>query len=141
MMNYRSFGEDQNLKNAGLDIQSMLRQAQSSATANVKCNSKFGANWQVELADATIINLKCQEFQAAAILKKSSTLGANIVIQEISGTSCSSALPLTISFEALTGKIDLGEVNCSMITITLKNNKTGSAKSFNIEKGGRIYGN
>ncbi|MBU1031754.1 prepilin-type N-terminal cleavage/methylation domain-containing protein, partial [Patescibacteria group bacterium] len=30
MMNYRSFGEDQNLKNAGLDIQSMLRQAQSS---------------------------------------------------------------------------------------------------------------
>lgn len=159
LSNYSSFGEDQNLKNAALDIQSLLRQAQSSATANVKCDTQFGATWQVEFADATTVNLKCQEPLASSILKKTLTLGTNIQISIHTGeitqrrgagisavmTPCPEDLsdPVTISFAPLDGKIDLGGAQdgaiCTSLTFQLTNSKTGSTKDLVIEKGGRIY--
>lgn len=129
LANYRSFGEDQKLKNASLDIQSLLRQAQTNATANVKCDTNSGALWQVEYADNRTINLKCQELPASSILKKTLPLGANIEIQSICGS-----YPLVLSFDPVSGKVNPG--SC---TVTLENSKTGSTKSFTIEQGGSIH--
>lgn len=145
--NYRSFGEDQKLKNAVLDIQSLIRQAQANATTNLKCNTQSNAVWQVEYNNATTINLKCQEPSASPITKKTLTLGANIEIQSVSeeGTGCPSAPPFaspfpTISFAPLTGKITLGsDERCTSLTITVRNNKISTDKSLTVEKGGRIY--
>ncbi|MBI2196753.1 prepilin-type N-terminal cleavage/methylation domain-containing protein [Candidatus Daviesbacteria bacterium] len=140
LANYRSFGEDQNLKNALLDVQSILRTAQTNATANVKCDTQYGATWTVEFSSTTNINLKCTEPQASATLKKSSSLGSNIEIQSITGTgsNCPSGLPFQIAFASLKRQADLGNANCASVTIIIKNNK-GAVKSLVIEQGGRIY--
>ncbi len=130
LANYRSFGEDRNLKNASLDIQNLLRQAQTNASANAKCNTVFNAKWLVEFADNKTINLKCS---LATNSIKSLPLGANIEIQ-----SASCGLPFTTSFDPVSGKVGLGTCT-SPLTVTLTNSKTGSIKSFKIEKGGRIY--
>lgn len=145
LANYRSFGEDQNLKSAVLDIQSQLRTAQANATANVKCSTQFSATWQVEYtSDKKTINLKCQEPPPSPlpVTKKTFTLGANIEISSVTGSFCPGLPPpaFTISFAPINGKISLGsDTRCSQLTITLKNTKTNSTKSFIIEQGGRIY--
>lgn len=137
LANYRSFGEDRNLKNASLDIQSLLRQAQSNATTNTKCNTGFDARWMVEFAGTTTVNLKCQEPPPATVaVPKKSLAWANISIS-VSGTGTYCPSSPTVSFEAVTGKTSLGGVNCSVLTVTLTNTKT--TKSFKIEQGGRIY--
>lgn len=147
--NYSSFGEDQNLKNAVLDIQSQLHAAQTSATANAKCDTGYGATWQVVFsADKVTTNMNCQEPLLSPppsplptpTSKKTLQLGANITIDSVSGTNCPTALPFTISFAPLTGKTDLGNASCTLLTVTLKNNQTGTPKSLIIEQGGRIYG-
>lgn len=143
LANYRSFGEDQNLKNAVLDTQSQLRTAQTNATSNVQCVSKFGATWQVEFANLVTINLKCIEPASPPTLKKTISLNTNIVLKSpITGTgsNCPILPPFTISFDPLTGKIGLGDPSCTSLTITLQNSKTGSTRFFTIEQGGRIYG-
>ncbi len=144
LANYRSFGEDQNLKNAVLDIQSLLRTAQTNATSNVICDTQYGATWQVEFADIKTTKLKCQEPSPiplpAPVTKKTSTLDANIEIQSVNGGTSCQPLPFTISFAPLNGKITIGRnTACTSLTIPLKNTKTGSTKSFTIEQGGRIY--
>ena len=154
LANYRSFGEDQNLKSASLDIQSLLKQAQTNATANVICNGEFGAGWQVEFAnDKKTINLKCG---TSSTTQKVVQLGVdnyiNISIDSISGvgSGCSSGLsfPVTVNFSTLKGNIDFGVANCNSLTIILKNKKispdcNGSnlvkCKSLKIDTGGRIY--
>ncbi|MDD5416010.1 MAG: prepilin-type N-terminal cleavage/methylation domain-containing protein [Candidatus Daviesbacteria bacterium] len=143
LINSRSFGEDQNLKNASLDIQSLLRQAQTNATANAKCNIGYGAIWQVEFANLVTINLKCMEPVSSSVLKKTLQLDANNTLKPpITGTgfNCPTLPPFTINFDPLTGKVGFGDSRCTSLTITLQNNKTGSTKSFTTEQGGRIYG-
>ena len=143
LANYRSFGEDQNLKNAVLDVQSMFRAAQTNATANVKCNTGYSATWQVEFVDTKTINLKCQE-SGTSFTKKTLTLGSNIAINSVSGTpsvSCPTGVSFTLTFAPLSGKINfVGYANCTVVTIILTNSKTTNTKSLVIEKGGRIYG-
>ncbi len=143
LSNYSSFGEDQNLKNAVLDIQSYLRTAQTSATANAKCSIQYGASWQVEFATTTTVNLKCQEPPASPIPKKTLTLGTNIGIQGVSGipaVSCPTELSFAINFAPLNGTISLGSnAACTSLTIILQNTKTTNTKSLIIEQGGRIY--
>ena len=140
LANYRSFGEDQNLKSAVLDVVSLLRQAQSNATTKTICNTAYDATWQVAFSDVKTINLNCLE-GAATFTKKILKLDAkaqNISIQSVSGASCPDGVPLTISFALLRGNIDfIGYSNCALLTITLTNSK--STKSLIIEKGGRIY--
>lgn len=142
LANFRSFGDDQKLKNSLLDIQSLLRTAQTNTTAGSKCNLSYGAAWTVEFAGTTNINLKCTEPGASAVLKKSITPGSNIEIQQITGagSGCPGtiSLPLSISFSPKNKQIDLGNVNCTSVTVVLKNNKN-STKSLIIEPGGRIY--
>lgn len=141
LANYRPFGEDQSLKSAVLDIQSILRQAQAGATTNAICNTQSSATWQVEFANTTTINLKCQE-SAVLFQKKLLSLDTtNITITSFSwtGSSCPIDLPI-VKFILLSGKIDFGNANCTTLTITLKNNKTQNTKTLTIEQGGRIYG-
>lgn len=159
--NYRSFGEDEYLKNKVLDIQSMLRLAQSSATANAICNTnteEYGAIWRVAFSiDAQkSINLRCQRIpcpigQTCPItLKKTIVPGADLRIQTIRPTDpavspdkCPQALPLQIHFAPLTGKLsffpDGAYPQCQSLTMTYINNNTSNAKSLIIETGGNIY--
>ena len=132
LANYRSFGEDQSLKNASLDIQSLLRQAQTNATANVQCSSdNRGALWQVVITSGTSsIDLKCGELSPtptpAPTIKKTLPMPTNIRIS----TGC--AAP--VEFSPVTGTIR----TCSC-TVTLQNTKTENTKSFTIDKGGSIH--
>ena len=143
LANYRPFGEDQSLKSAVLDIQSLLKQAQTNATTNAICNTGSSALWQVAFsADGKTLNPDCQE-SSVSYARKPLQLGANIAIQSAvtgTGSDCPAALPFTVNFSLLKGDINFGGANCTSLKITLKNNKTGRTKDLTIEQGGRIYG-
>lgn len=151
LANFSNFGEDQKLKSATQDVQSLIRQAQSNASTNAQCNTGYSATWQVVLTDATTVNLNCQEPSASPvpILKKTLQLSTNnSQIQTIAGVSpasCPSGSPPfsspypTVSFDPLTGKVNFGNSACTSLTITLVNNKNSSTKDVKIEQGGRIY--
>lgn len=147
LANFRSFGEDKNLKNAILDIQSQLRTAQSDATSNVKCDTQFGSTWQVKFeTDSVTTNINCLEPVASPtpVNKKSSSLSTNITIISVTGgTGCPViTLPFTVSFAPLDGKITIADtVNCSSVTITLQNSLTDpvSTRDLVIEQGGNIH--
>jgi len=151
LSNYKSFGEDQDLKSAVLDIQSQLRTAQTNSTTNLKCegvsdpDGPYGATWKVRFFDSTTILLKCDK-PPDSLEKRTLKLGADIQIFSVSGTpagSCPSIPPFSrfnISFTPLYGKMTIGDnTSCTSLTVTLENTKTGSTKSLVIEQGGKIY--
>lgn len=153
LANYSSFGDDQNLKNAVLDVQSLLRQAQTNASSNVKCDQKAGAVWQAVFSSDAVTattNLSCQDPlpspspspSPTPTSKKVKQLGPNLIILNPSGngSSCPSSLPFIISFAPLSGQINLGGANCTSLTITVKNIKTNKTLDLYIDQGGRIYG-
>lgn len=143
LANFRSFGEDQNLKNAVLDLQSLLQTAQTNAVTNTKCNTQFNATWQVVFSNSQTINLICLE-SATPFTKKILKLDEqdpNLLIQSVSilaGSNCPT-VPFTTTFALLKGSIDFGDFRCISLSVDLKNTKTGSSKSLDIEQGGRIY--
>lgn len=149
--NFASFGEDKKLTNTTLEIQSLLKTAQTNAISNVKCSDdSFNAIWKVEfLIDNKTINLKCNNDSPIKTVTLDK-ISANISIDSVSGqTSIPSSecpdLPFTTTFDRLTGKIKVeGEdyKDCIAMTVVVKNSKitTGlNTKSLKIEKGGRIY--
>lgn len=152
LANYRSFGEDRNLKSAVLDIQSLLKQAQTNASTGTSCSGQYNdVRWCVEFANDKTINLRCSTALNAcstAAIQKSVQLDIrnyiNIGINSVSGTGigCTSGLsfPFTVDFPKLKGNIGFGVANCTSLTITLKNINTQSTKLLKIEQGGRIYG-
>lgn len=140
--NFHFFGEDKELEGIALDIQSLIRVAQTNATTNLKCNTQSGAIWQFEYSNASTINLKCLEPSASPIIKKTMSFESNIVVQSFSGNipSCPSAFPVLINFAPLDGKINFQDVaGCTILTTTIKNNKSGYTKTLTIDKGGRVY--
>lgn len=156
LANYRSFGEDQNLKSAVLNVVSLLKIAQTNATTNANCNTQYSATWQVIFSDTKTISLNCLE-SATSFTKKTLKLDEkvpNISIFSVSGapavTSCP-VLPFTVGLALLKGTVsfidnstsDLGipKPNCTSLTVTLQNTKlpVGREKSLIIEQGGRIY--
>lgn len=133
--NYKSFGEDQSLKNAVLDLQSQLRTAQTNAISNVKCGDAFSTIWQVE-ATTTTVYLKCPNLG----LTKGVKFDDNIRVDTVSGIgTCPLSNQFVIGFDSLSGRINLGGTNCTSLNISLKNSKTQNIKSLIIEQGGRIY--
>lgn len=147
--NYKSFGEDQNLKKAVLDIQSLLRQAQISAIANAKCNGSYTAFWQVDfVSDRKSLTLKCTLPSSSAVTLKTLQLDQTIEMQTTtSATGCATGLtfPFTVDLSLLKGNISFEQnppavSDCTSLTITLKNTKTNNTKTIIIEQGGRIYG-
>ncbi|OGE64349.1 hypothetical protein A3I48_03040 [Candidatus Daviesbacteria bacterium RIFCSPLOWO2_02_FULL_36_7] len=141
--NFGSFGEDQKLKSAVQDVQSLIRQAQSNASTNTKCSTGYSATWQVNFENATTVKLECLESgNATAFIKKTISLtNTNISLSSVIGTGsgCPSGTPFIITFEQLSGKMNFVDSRCTSLTITLTNSKTAAAKSLIIEKGGRIY--
>ncbi len=133
--NYRSFGEDQNLKSAALEIQSLLRLAQSNSTSNLKCQDKPTTNWLVTFASATSLDLNCQNSTGTiGSLRPPLPLPAKITYTVTSG-SCNN--PISIAFAPLSGAVT-ASCGSGSITINLLNSK-GNTKQVIIEQGGRIY--
>lgn len=143
LSNYRSFGEDQNLKSAVLDIQSQFRAAQTNAQTNVKCDTANGAVWQIELNRGSV-KLKCQDPipSPPSVVKKTVTFPTNIVIDSLNGgSSCTVTFPSMMTFGLLSGQVSLGDPNCASLTIVLKNTNTTTTKSLTVDQSGRIYAN
>lgn len=134
--NFRTFGEDEALKNAAFDIVSLIRTAQTNATSNVKCGNSYGATWQVEFASNQVINLKCQ-----ISTEKIVQLGTNITINSVTGlppAACSAGFGSAINFAPINGNISFHDSDCSELTVTLKNSKTGNTKNVIMDKGGKF---
>lgn len=145
IVNFRSFSQDQVLNTALGKVQTLLRLAQSNATSNLLCAGVFGANWSVKFRtdDKGKLDLNCDK-SATAI--QTLTL-VNVEVSSIKGSSCVlDSYPtavLSVSYSALYGVTtfvgsDLCLLSSSQLTVTLKNQKNGNLKSFNISKGGAI---
>ncbi|MBI2330349.1 prepilin-type N-terminal cleavage/methylation domain-containing protein [Candidatus Daviesbacteria bacterium] len=145
LSNYGTFGEDQKLKNAVLDIQSLLRQAQTNATSGVKCQGQGGATWFVEFTSGTELNLMCMYPAGGGLnfisgsLKKLPFSG-NISIDTMTSgiNSCTFGATNTVTFAPLSGAM-IASCGTGIVTITVINNKTSNTKSLKVEQGGRIY--
>lgn len=96
LANFSDFGKDKELQNAALDIQSLLRTAQTNALASVKCNGNSAENWFVEFAPPATINLKCNN---VATPVKSLVLGNNIQLGTIENTSPTVSPPACPNFK------------------------------------------
>ncbi|MBI2019143.1 prepilin-type N-terminal cleavage/methylation domain-containing protein [Candidatus Daviesbacteria bacterium] len=142
LANYRSFGEDQNLRNAVLDIITLLRQAQTNATAGTICTNAGGAMWRVNFKTTNTLELQCKQPSQTSfttkkilVLDRNITIASGIISEGCGGQSIS--LPFPVYFAPVTGKIILADTACSLFNIPVTNNKT--TKFFTIETGGRIY--
>ncbi len=140
LSNYSSFGEDQKLKNAALDIQSLLRQAQANSTSNLKCQNAANLGWLVEFTSSTSLNLKCKNSVGTQQIKSLPLPASGNITMSVparGGTNCS--WPTEIEFAPLYGTM-ISTCGSGIITITVNNSKlSGVTKSFIIEPGGRIY--
>ncbi len=152
LANYRFFGEDQNLKNAALDIQSFLRLAQTNATSGIKCQGQGQLGWLVAYTGNTGFDLKCRNSAGISSSVKTLSLAGgsnNISIDSVKAGESVCPVNTTFTFAPLTGIMSssCGLSPGSLITITLKNSKISSncsdlskCKTVLIERGGRIYG-
>lgn len=145
--NFSGFKEDQNLQNAALDLENIIRLAQTNATSTVKCNGVGDASWAVSIeTNRTDINLKCSTSSASIKLLQLK----GIIVDSISGscassfTSTSVANPIIIGFSTPYGTTSFQDsssaciTNSSSLSLTLKNLKTGNTKTITIDKGGGI---
>lgn len=133
LSNYGSFGQDRNLKNAALDIQSLLRQAQVNSTSGLKCQDQASSGWLVAFSTSTAMDLKCDNSSGRSNPLKTLGLPTNISVQVISGV----CTPTYAKFTPLYGTMTSDCTNA--ITITLTNSSSGHTKSLTVEQGGRIY--
>lgn len=133
LSNYSSFGEDQKLKNAALDIQSLLRQAQANSTSNLKCQNQDNLGWQVVFTSSYSLDLKCRNSSGTQFVKNF-PLPGNITI-----SSFTCGFGTAIEFVPLYGTM-ISTCGSGAITVTLSNSKLPvRTKSLIIEPGGRIY--
>lgn len=165
--NYRSFGEDQDLKSAALDIQSLLRIAQTNATTGLKCSGNPATTWKVNFFEDSgqkKVETACQyQGNNNWFDSKIYSFKENINLLKICGdSSCtcqndvSSDKRLEIWFSPVSGSMiyysfDVmcgfgmceGPSSCFKnapnISANLKNTKTDSTKQVIIDKGGRVY--
>lgn len=142
LANYKSFGEDQNFKNASLDVQSFLRLAQSNSTSGLKCQSQDTGNtlgWIVAFTTASQLDLKCQNSSGIIGSLKKLSLPENISISSITAGIWNCPFGTTVTFAPLYGTIT-SSCPANSIIITLLNSKTSNTKQVIVEQGGRIYG-
>lgn len=133
LANYRSFGEDRNLKNAALDVQSFLRFAQSNATSGSKCQNQGTLSWIVAFTNNTTLDLKCQNSSGTSSGLKPLSLPAGITYITTTGTCTSTS----VTFAPLSGTMT---TTCGLnVTVTLTDKKNNK-KQVIIDQGGRIYG-
>lgn len=126
-INYRTFQATQALNEGVSQVQSVLRAAQSNATAGVKCQGLGGATWIVIFENNTTFNLKCK-VGTSAFTQKSYSLPTNIQVQSI---------PCSVNFSPLYGTVSFEPSSASCI-IRITNTKTGESKDITVTKGGAI---
>lgn len=146
--NLRSFGEDKKLQNSAVDLQSLLKVAQTNATTGLKCGTTASAIWLVEFKDAVTLDLKCQVPPAAAVIIKSLTLkGAEIQTIQ-TAKSCQVQLPLRViynnifgyaTFEYAIGGGCIGDTSAVIVKLqTMENAISNVTINVTITKGGAI---
>lgn len=144
---YASLREDQYLKNAANELQSLVRVAQTNAGSGVLCGSVPGATWLVEFIDSKTIDLKCYISDPAAISQKTLLLTNNIEVSGISGTgNCD--VPVRVNFAPLYGTVTFTSKNLpygscfqssNELTVTLRKiDGTGVTKVITFNKGGSV---
>lgn len=158
--NFKSFGEDQNLKNAVLDVQSLLRAAQTNATTNLKCNNNPVTAWKVSFINSSgtkLIRTFC-EYQGSSgeISPKDYNFKPNIELEKVhkgnDDTYCvndiSGSNSVVVAFAPLSGSVSFisydNPPNACLndagdIAVVLKNTKTKSESKVIMDKGGSIY--
>ena len=156
--NIRKFREGQVIEKSASDLQSLLRLAQSNATARLKCNGQFGATWLVEFANRQTINLKCYVNGPASTQQTLSFSGTNIQVNIIQGrqgiSTCDSSFTpsvtntIEIRFAPLYGTVmfyDSVEINNCLTrsttteaVITLRDTQRNTTKAVVAKKGGAI---
>ncbi len=164
--NFRSFGEDKELENAALDIQSQVRTAQTNASTGVKCENISAWQWRNDFykqSDDYKVRISCvNDDTYDPRSKKYLILPANIQIENISVDGQNNPLPnqftespwggsyASVVFEPPFAKISFrcftnyptgcsGGTQDNKVIITLKNTKTATTKQIIIDKGGRVY--
>lgn len=122
--NFRTFGEDQDLKSAALDLQSLIRTAQTDATTGVRCDddpTHTLNSWRVNVykqLNKYRAQLACVYNVGASrgyVEKKVDTLKDNLKIENITGdsVSCVQTLPgdieanyyATVVFTPISGQV------------------------------------
>lgn len=144
--NYQKLKEDQLLKTSASDIAGLIHLAQSNSTSRYNCNSSTGASWMVVFKNSTSLDLSCQVAPSSAVVVKSITLGAHILVDTVDTIAGSCTLPVTVTYSPLLANVsfsDWGLPTCvgatvSSITVNLKNTSNNEVKSFKINKGGAI---
>lgn len=145
--------ESQKLKIAANTLQSMLREAQTYASARRVCNGVAGATWMVHFdSSSQPVKIECQETGAPTPTTiKSYSLEPNIQIASIYHTiipNCISSYPTTeifVEFSPLYGNVTFDEtptqscpISKDYIKVQLENTKTTERKDITIDKGGFI---
>lgn len=144
--NYQTFAATQKLNDAASQVQSLLRTAQTNATAGVKC--VYGTNrmtaWMVVLGSDSSFSLLCQNAdnpQGAGNVKLS--LG-NITIPSITSGGSTCITPFSVTYGRLYGNSTLTDNsscnNVTSVTVTLKytSGNTSLSKQIIISQGGGI---
>lgn len=131
LANFRSFGEENNLKNASLEMQTNLRLAQANASSGVKCQNQTNLGWLMEFPS---LELKCRNSGGLHSVKTFPAFASTIQVT-ISAGNCT---PTFIEFTPLYGSVK-SICGSSPIRINFKNTKTNNEKNLIIEQGGRIY--
>lgn len=132
LANYKSFGEDQNLKSAVLDVQSQIRKAQINSTSNTKCNgnatkiwkSIFNSTWRPGPVGPDIpntISTTCVDQSDVTFVQNTFSVQSGMVIERICGddlacpstASCLRTLDtynVNITFDSLSGTMSFLDV-------------------------------
>mgnify|MGYP001570393819 CR=1 FL=1 len=142
LANFRSFGAEQNFKSAALDVQSLLRLAQTNATSGVKCQSSDtnALGWRVEYTPSTTFNLQCQNSSGWSSSVKQLDISNRATVSSIAVGNCN---PTYINFAPLYGSVTSGNnsANCpnTTITITLQDTKGTNTRQLKVAPGGNIH--
>lgn len=103
--NFGSFGKDKELQNAALDVQSLLRTAQTNASANVKCpNDIPSKKWLVNFISSQRIDLDCADSTGGVSSVKSLSLGNDIQLGAIENTAPPVPPPACLNFSNQTSQ-------------------------------------
>lgn len=145
-INYKSFAADQVTQKAVGQVQSILRLAQSNATASVLCNTKASSRWTVKL-NSNSIDLSCRQKDQPEDLPPKTYLLENAQIYSIKcgGRDLEFGPPVTLTYLTGVGTLTFsGSESClpdaSSLKITIKNSQNPNVltRSFSISRGGAI---
>lgn len=165
VVNFRTFGEDEALKGATLDLQTALRKVQNNAQTSATCQNNQGnlqtySFWDIGVykeSGVSKFSAYCEVTDQNPGPQRISQLPGNIVWERICGNSldCPSSAScqynfadsnsIVVRFKPLLGQVSFfgGPNACfnnvSTMTVILKNTKTNNFKKVVIDQGGRIY--